>query len=178
MFPFKNRGPLLPDAPGCIEVGALGPKASLADSIVRRFGGRDSSELGIDVDAGDAVVERWFLASTLFGTRISARIAGRTFYDSPMAWAMLVDQPGRTLRAIGDAHVLRGETEMAKALVDRLSAELTELQQRFETSSTRELVPGEWTQEDRAVAAMDEILERQPEHHRGRGPSQDGGTER
>jgi hypothetical protein len=25
---------------------------------------------------------------------------------------------------------------------------------------------------------MDEILERQPEHHRGRGPSQDGGTER
>jgi hypothetical protein len=178
LFPFKHRGPLLPDAPGCIEVGALGPKASLADSIVRRFGGRCSSELGIDVDAGDAEVERWFLASTLFGTRISARIAERTFYDSPMAWAMLVGQPGRSLRAIGDAHVLRGETEMAKALVDRQSAELTELQQRFETSSTRELVPGERTQEDRAVAAMDEILERQPEHHRGRGPSQDGGTER
>ena len=178
MFPFKHRGPLLPDAPGCIEVGALGPKASLADSIVRRFGGRYSSELGIDVDAGDAEVERWFLASTLFGTRISARIAERTFYDSPMAWAMLVDQPGRTLRAIGDAHVLRGETEMAKALVDRLSAELTGLHQRFETSSTRELVPGERTQEDRAAAATDEIPERQPEHHRGRGPSQDGGTER
>jgi hypothetical protein len=67
---------------------------------------------------------------------------------------------------------------MAKALVDRLSAELTELHQRFETSSTRELVPGERTQEDRAAAAMDEILERQPEHHRGRGPSQDRGTER
>ncbi len=70
---------------------------------------------------------------------------------------------------------------MAKALVDRLSAELTELtelHQRFETSSTRDLVPGERTQEDRAAAAMDEILERQPEHHRGRGPSQDRGTER
>jgi hypothetical protein len=55
-------------------------KASMADSVVRRFGGRYSSELGIDVDAGDAEVERWFLASTLFGTRISARIAERTFH--------------------------------------------------------------------------------------------------
>jgi len=52
----------------------------MADSVVRRFGGRYSSELGIDVDAGDAEVERWFLASTLFGTRISARIAERTFH--------------------------------------------------------------------------------------------------
>jgi len=48
---------------------------------VRRFGGRYSSELGIDVDTGDAEVERWFVASTLFGTRISARVAEETFHQ-------------------------------------------------------------------------------------------------
>lgn len=43
------------------------------------LGGRYSAELGIDVDAGDAEVERWFVAATLFGTRILARVAERTF---------------------------------------------------------------------------------------------------
>jgi hypothetical protein len=43
------------------------------------LGGRYSAELGIDVDAGDAEVERWFLAATLFGTRISAAVAERAF---------------------------------------------------------------------------------------------------
>jgi hypothetical protein len=36
------------------------------------LGGRYSAQLGIDVDAADAEVERWFVAATLFGTRISA----------------------------------------------------------------------------------------------------------
>ena len=43
------------------------------------LGGRYSAELGIDVDAGDAEIKRWFLAATLFGARISARIAERAF---------------------------------------------------------------------------------------------------
>ena len=53
--------------------------ARLARLVVATLGGRYSTELGIDVDAGDAQVERWFLAATLFGTRISAAIAERTF---------------------------------------------------------------------------------------------------
>ena len=57
--------------------------ASSATEVARRLvdtlGGRYSRELGIDVDAGDDEVERWFLAATLFGTRISAAIAARTF---------------------------------------------------------------------------------------------------
>lgn len=53
--------------------------AGLVRRTVASFGGRFSSELGIDVDAGDDEVERWFLAATLFGTRISATVAGRTF---------------------------------------------------------------------------------------------------
>ena len=52
---------------------------SLACRVVTVLGGRYSAELGIDVAAGDAEIERWFLAATLFGTRISARIAERTF---------------------------------------------------------------------------------------------------
>jgi hypothetical protein len=43
------------------------------------LGGRYSAELGIDVDAGEAEVERWFVAATLFGARIPARVAERTF---------------------------------------------------------------------------------------------------
>lgn len=53
--------------------------ARLARTVAGVLGGRFSTELGIDVDAGDAEIERWFLAATLFGTRISAGVAERTF---------------------------------------------------------------------------------------------------
>jgi hypothetical protein len=53
----------------------------LARRLVSALGGRYSAELGIDVDAGDAQIERWFLAATLFGTRIAARIAERAFRE-------------------------------------------------------------------------------------------------
>ncbi len=51
----------------------------LARRVVDTLGGRYSAELGIDVDAGDTEIERWFIAATLFGTRISAAVAERTF---------------------------------------------------------------------------------------------------
>jgi len=51
----------------------------LTRHVVDTLGGRYSTELGIDVDAGEAEIERWFLAATLFGTRISATVAERTF---------------------------------------------------------------------------------------------------
>ena len=47
--------------------------------MVAVLGGRYSAELGIDVDSGEAEVERWFVAATLFGARIPARVAERTF---------------------------------------------------------------------------------------------------
>ncbi len=72
----------------------LDSKDRLADSIVRQFGGRYSNELGIDVDAGDAEVERWFLASSLFGTRISARIAERTFHQLTRAGINRISDAG------------------------------------------------------------------------------------
>jgi endonuclease III len=54
-------------------------EAELARRVVALVGGRYSAGLGIDVDAGDAEVERWFVAATLFGARIPARVAERTF---------------------------------------------------------------------------------------------------
>ena len=54
-------------------------RVRLARRVVDELGGRYSTELGIDVDAGDAEVERWFLAATLFGTRIASSVAKRTF---------------------------------------------------------------------------------------------------
>ena len=53
--------------------------AELARRVVAVLGGRYSAELGIDADASDAEVERWSLAATLFGARISARVAERAF---------------------------------------------------------------------------------------------------
>jgi hypothetical protein len=61
------------------DVQSAAADGRLARQVVGTLGGRYSAELGIDVDAGDAEVERWFVAATLFGTRISAGIAGRTF---------------------------------------------------------------------------------------------------
>jgi endonuclease III len=53
--------------------------AWLARRVVEALGGRFSTELGIDLDGGPAEVERWFLAATLFGTRIAATVAERTY---------------------------------------------------------------------------------------------------
>jgi hypothetical protein len=47
--------------------------------LVAAVGGRYSREAGIDVDGGADEVERWFFASTLFGARITASTAARTF---------------------------------------------------------------------------------------------------
>jgi len=93
---------------------------------------------------------------------------------------MLIDDLGRTLQAIGDAHAARGEVEMAKALGDRLSDELRELHERFETSTSRQLVPSERLYEDRYADAIRAIVGRQPEHdqdhhHHHDPPSHDRG---
>jgi hypothetical protein len=54
-------------------------RAQLAREIVAD-GGRFSLSLGIDVGAGDAEIERWFMAATLFGARIPTTVAERTFH--------------------------------------------------------------------------------------------------
>ena len=61
--------------------------------------------------------------------------------EAPVAWVMLLDQLGRTLRAISAAHVARGETEMAIALVEHLEGELVVLHDQFARNRDEWLVP-------------------------------------
>lgn len=53
----------------------------IAGRLVAVLGGRYSVELGIDLDADPdgRAVDRWFLACTLFATRIAAAVAVRTY---------------------------------------------------------------------------------------------------
>jgi len=88
-----------------------------------------------------------------------------------MSWSALISQLARALRAIGDAHGTRGETVMARVLVDALSAEIASLHHRFETNSIQELVPGERAHEVRSLAEAGRDLPHQAKHHRGRGQS-------
>jgi hypothetical protein len=88
-----------------------------------------------------------------------------------MVWANLMDPMGRTLRAIGDAPVARGELNAAKVLADTLSAEIAVLHERFETNSVQELAPGERTHEVHSLAAMSQDLQYQAKHRRGHGQS-------
>lgn len=69
--------------------------AVVARRLVARFGGRFSTEAGIDVDGGDHEVERWFLAATLFGTRIGTQIAMRTYRVLDAAGVSTIADAGR-----------------------------------------------------------------------------------
>ena len=159
--------------------GAAREAAGVFAGWSRRFEGDSSGPMGSAADAlarsaqsgpGDPVANR----DAVRDFRAIAAIVAQSELknDSPIAWAMLVDQLGRTLRAISDAHVARGETETAKALVDRLSGELGELHHRFETSAAKDLVPTERTEEDRVeVGVASKVTERSAhQRHRGREP--------
>jgi len=58
-----------------------GEPVLLARRLLDALGGRFSTEMGIDLDGGDEQVERWLLAATLFGARISASTAVRTYRE-------------------------------------------------------------------------------------------------
>ena len=66
-----------------------------ARRLVATLGGRFSIELGIDVDGGADEVERWALAATLFGNRISAGIVRRTYRELERAGVRTLADAGR-----------------------------------------------------------------------------------
>jgi len=86
---------------------AGGSEVELARRVVAVLGGRYSAELGIDVDAGDTQVERWFVAATLFGARIPAQVAERAFGELAAAGLTRIGQfhhvPSADLIAMLDA---------------------------------------------------------------------------
>ena len=104
-----------------------GPMARTADALARSAQSRPCDP----VPNRDAVGNFRGVAAIVAQSQLSS--------DSPVTWAMLIDQLGRTLRAIGDAHVARGETETARVLLHIVSKELPLLRERFEEISLREL---------------------------------------
>jgi hypothetical protein len=79
--PHDDRGSVDVDAIEEVAMATttLDDGARLARAAVGQLGGRFSVEFGIDIDADDAEIDRWFLAATLVGTRISTTIAERAF---------------------------------------------------------------------------------------------------
>jgi hypothetical protein len=142
-----------------LEGTSPGPMAATADALARSAQRR----MGEPTPDRGAVRDFRGVAAIVAQSQLSR--------ESPVAWAALLDQLGKTLRTIGDAHSARGETEMAKVLVDTLSAEIASLHRRFQTNSIQELVPGERTDEVRSLDAMSKNFPHQAKHHRGRGQS-------
>lgn len=117
---------------------------SVASELVHQLGGRYSLEMGIDVDGGDLEIERWFLASTLLGARIAARVAERTFAAfeaagihriadvSPLdknALVALLDSGGYTRYDFRTADLLQ---RLAQAVRDRYGGGVAEIGRRFQ----------------------------------------------
>jgi hypothetical protein len=146
------------------EGDSPGPMAQAAEALARSAQSRPDDP----VPKRDAVANFRGVAAIVAQSRLG--------HDSPMAWAKLIDQLGRTLRILSDAHVARGETEAAKLLVHDLSRELQLLHDRFKTSFARELLPNE-----RAPDYLRDPLKsygiggHHVAHHRGRGSSQGRG---
>ncbi len=69
--------------------------ALAARELVERLGGRFSVQMGIDVDRSDREVDRWFLAASLFGTRISWPIVERTYATLSRAGVETIEDAGR-----------------------------------------------------------------------------------
>jgi hypothetical protein len=54
----------------------------IVTALVKKYPGRFSTELGIDLSSGRSQeIFRWFLASVLFGARISEAIVKKTFHE-------------------------------------------------------------------------------------------------
>jgi hypothetical protein len=149
-----------------LEGSSPGPLAATADALARSAQNRPGEPTP---DRG-AVRDFRGVAAIVAQSQL-----GR---GSPIAWAMLIDQLERILRTVSDAHAARGEAEMAKVLVDGLSVEIGALHKQFETSSTRELVPGQRTYEVRFNAAIAKNPRHQAKHQQRRGRSPGRGIER
>jgi endonuclease III len=58
----------------------MASRERLIEDIVRKLGGCFSTELGIDLSsAGSSALSAWFIASLLFGARISEKVAKNTY---------------------------------------------------------------------------------------------------
>jgi len=138
--------------------GGAAARLALCRRLVQVLGGRYSAELGIDLDGGDGEVERWFLAATLFGARISAGVAERTFGVLADAGLVRIAQarhlPSAELIGLLDAggygrYDFRTATrleQLSEMIDERYSGQVAELGRRFasypELCSALDALPG------------------------------------
>jgi hypothetical protein len=113
--------------------------SSTARALVAELGGRYSTELGIDLEKGGGEIERWFLAATLFGSRISASVAMRTYGTLASAgiatgqdvegwsWERLVEQLDAGGYARYDYRMASRLHALAGAVRDRLQGRVESL---------------------------------------------------
>jgi hypothetical protein len=145
------------------ERDSPGPMAAAADALARSAQNRPADP----VPSRDAIRDLRGVTAIIAQSQLS--------HSSPMAWAMLIDQLGRTLRTIDEANVARGETETARGLVDDLSRQLKVLHDRFENSSPHELLPGERMADNRNPLSGYEMGKHHVARHRRREPGRDRG---
>lgn len=111
-----------------------------ASKVVRRFGGRFSADLGVDVASDDpAELFQWFLAAVLFGARISETLAIRTYREfsrrrllSPRSvvrrgWDGLVEALDAGGYVRYDFKTATKLLDASKALLDRYQGDLNRL---------------------------------------------------
>jgi endonuclease III len=101
--------------------------------------------MGIDLLAGYEQVERWFVASTLFGTRIATRVAQRTFAQLSGAginritdvlsrgWADLVALLDAGGYAHHDERTAVRLHDLARVVLERYGGEVARIGRRFVT---------------------------------------------
>ena len=130
-------------ASGVAAAESVAATTARARRVVQLLGGRYSTEAGIDVDAGDAEVERWFLAATLFGARISTAIAQRTFrvldrsglvhiaHARGIPWDDLVAMLDAGGYARYDFRTASRLYALSEAIVDRYGGEVATIGHRF-----------------------------------------------
>jgi len=149
------------DLRGAVHGGYPRGEITLARRVVAGLGGRYSAELGIDVDAGDAEVERWFLAATLFGARITAQVAERAFGELAGAGLARIGQvrhvPSADLIGLLDAggyarydfQTATRLVELSEVVDDRYGGQVAPIGRRFpvypELRAALDALPG-WGQ--------------------------------
>lgn len=104
----------------------------LVRALVAELGGRYSTELGIDLQMGGGEIERWFLAATLFGSRISASVAMRTYRELASAGiAAVQDVEGRSWEQLVELLDAGGYARYDYRMASRLHALALAVQDRL-----------------------------------------------
>jgi len=131
--------PVVPSGGRAYGIAAIGR----ARHLVATLGGRFSTELGIDVDRSADDVERWALAATLFGNRISADVAMRTYRVLARAGVRTIADVGGRSReelvalldeggyARYDERMARRLLTLAEAVADRHGGRVATLGERL-----------------------------------------------